>query len=96
MPVRMLISVDLPAPLGPMIETNSPASTQAHAVEGAELSVELPEPVSLENHARDGGTGRRRVTSPMSPCGAKMTMIASIAPKISRQYGTIDITQFCR
>ena len=26
-PVRMLISVDLPAPLGPMIETNSPAAT---------------------------------------------------------------------
>src|SRR5213594_739722 len=69
---------------------------EAHAVKGAELSVELPEPVRLENHARDGGTGRRRVTSPMSPCGAKMTMIASIAPKISRQYGTIDITQFCR
>src|SRR2546425_5335062 len=69
---------------------------EAHAVEGAELSVELPEPVRLENHARDGGTERRRVTSPMSPCGAKMTMTASIAPKISRQYGTIDITQFCR
>ncbi len=26
-PVRMLIRVDLPAPLGPTIETNSPAST---------------------------------------------------------------------
>src|SRR2546422_3613528 len=69
---------------------------EAHAVEGTELSVEFSEPVRLQNHARDAGTGRRRVTSPMSPCGAKMTMTASIAPKISRQYGTIDITQFCR
>src|SRR5882724_924627 len=58
---------------------------EAHAVEGAELAVELPEPVRLENHARDAGAGRRRVTSPINPSGARMTMTASIAPKISRQ-----------
>src|SRR5437667_1288820 len=69
---------------------------EAHAVEGTELSVEFSEPLRLQNHARGAGPGRRRVTSPMSPCGATMTMTASIAPKISRQYGTIDITQFCR
>ena len=28
----------------------------------------------------------------MSPPGAKMTMNASIAPKISRQYGKTDMT----
>ena len=32
----------------------------------------------------------------MSPPGAKITMIARIAPKTSRQYGTTDITVSCR
>src|SRR5436309_464136 len=65
---------------------------EAHAVEGADLAVELPQPLGAEDHGRGAAAGRG-VRSPASPPGAKMTMRARIAPKISRQNGTIDITQ---
>src|SRR5262249_52862106 len=61
------------------------ADGEAHAVEGAELAVELAEPVGFEDHARPASAGRRRVTNPTSPSGARITITASIAPKISRQ-----------
>src|SRR5216117_4067838 len=75
---------------------------EAHPVEGAELAVELPEPLGDQDHVRDASivysrtAARRGVRSPRSPPGAKMTMAARIAPKISRQYGTTDITQCWR
>src|SRR5438552_935646 len=65
---------------------------EAHAVEGADLAVELPQPHGAEDHGRGAAAGRG-VRSPASPPGAKMTMTARIAPKISRQNGMIDITQ---
>src|SRR5262249_8633191 len=58
---------------------------EATAVEGADRAVELAEPVGFEDHARPAGAGRRRVARPTSPSGARMTITASIAPKISRQ-----------
>src|SRR5262249_22760283 len=58
---------------------------EAHAVERAEFAVELPEPFGPKDHPRPAGAGRRRVTRPRRPCGAKTTITASIAPKTSRQ-----------
>src|SRR5882762_10409826 len=75
---------------------------EAHAVERAELPVELPEPLGDQDHVRAApivyrrAAARRGRTSPRSPSGAKMTIAARRAPKISRQYGTTDITQFWR
>ena len=52
-PVSTLISVDFPAPFGPMIETNSPSrDAEAHAVQGAEAPVELPEVLASRIIAR--------------------------------------------
>src|SRR5262245_5040624 len=72
------------------------ADGKAHAVESEELAVALREIVGSQHPARGAGAGRRRVISPRSPSGAKMTMSARRAPKTSRQYSTTDITQFCR
>src|SRR5436190_290801 len=70
---------------------------EAHAVEGAELAVELPDPLGTKDHARAASCSAARFAqSPASPPGAKMTMPARIAPKISRQTGTTDITQAWR
>src|SRR2546421_4484166 len=69
------------------------ADGEAHAVEGAELAVELPEPLGAEDHEDETSTGGRLTQNPASPPGAAMTIAARIAPKISRQNGTTDITQ---
>src|SRR5438034_902653 len=69
------------------------ADGEAHAVERAELAVELPEPLGAEDHGDEASTGGRLTQSPASPPGATMTIAARIAPKISRQNGTTDITR---
>src|SRR2546426_6784786 len=69
------------------------ADAEAHAVERAELAVELPEPLGAEDHGDEASTGGRLTQNPASPPGATMTIAARIAPKISRQNGTTDITQ---
>src|SRR5438552_1266252 len=69
------------------------ADGEAHAVERAELAVELPEPLGAEDHGDEASTGGRLTQNPASPPGATMTIAARIAPKISRQNGTTDITQ---
>src|SRR2546422_959647 len=69
------------------------ADGEAHAVERAELAVELPEPLGAEDHGDEASTGGRLAQNPASPPGATMTIAARIAPKISRQNGTTDITQ---
>src|SRR2546425_1166534 len=69
------------------------ADGEAHAVECAELAVELPEPLGAEDHGGGASTGGRLTQSPASPPGATMTIAARIAPKISRQNGTTDITR---
>src|SRR2546426_3259678 len=69
------------------------ADGEAHAVERAELALELPEPLGAEDHGDEAPTGGRLTQNPPSPPGATMTIAARIAPKISRQNGTTDITQ---
>src|SRR2546428_658933 len=69
------------------------ADGEAHAVERAELAVELPEPLGAEDHGDEASRGGRLTQNPASPPGATMTIAARIAPKISRQNGTTDITQ---
>src|SRR5262245_1252093 len=74
------------------------ADAEAHAVEGTKPAVVLPEVARFDDHDRTGVITReasdRRpcANSPMSPPGARITMNARIAPKMSRQYGTTDIT----
>src|SRR5947208_4837441 len=69
------------------------ADGEAHAVERAELAVELPEPLGAEDPGGEASTGGRLTQSRASPPGATMTIAARIAPKISRQNGTTDITR---
>src|SRR5947207_63674 len=67
---------------------------EAHAVESAELAVELADPLGAKDHAREASRSTARLSqSPASPPGATMTIEARIAPKTSRQNGTTDITQ---
>src|SRR5262249_39199984 len=61
------------------------ADGEAHVVEGAELAIKLRETVGPQHHARLADAGRRWVTSPNSPSGAKITMSARIPPKTRRQ-----------
>jgi hypothetical protein len=62
------------------------ADRQAHAVERHVGAVELADVPRLEDHARDTSIGPRRLAKrPMRPPGAKITMKASTAPKMSRQ-----------
>ena len=61
------------------------ADGEAHAVQRHIGTVELAHAARLEDHASDTSVGRRRAKKPMSPPGAKMTMKASTAPKMSRQ-----------
>src|SRR2546422_5224792 len=69
------------------------ADGEAHAVERAELAVEPPEPPGAEGHGGAASTGGRPAQNPASPPGAAVTLAARIAPKISRQNGTTDITR---
>src|SRR5262249_21017585 len=78
------------------------ADAEAHAVERAESAVVLREVARFDDHdltapiTRDASGRRPRAKRPMSPPGATITMNARIAPKMSRQYGTTDITVSCR
>src|SRR5262249_1066611 len=78
------------------------ADAEAHPIERAEFAIVLREVTRFDDHdltaliARDGSRRGPRANSPMSPPGAKSTMKPRIAPKMSLQDGTTDITVSCR
>ena len=60
------------------------AHREAHPIERDEIAVELADVAGLENGLA-GHDGRGLAKKPMSPPGAKITMMARMAPKTSRQ-----------
>src|SRR4029077_16008105 len=70
---------------------------EADPIESHVGPVALTEIPRFEDHPRPASTDARRdAKRPMSPPGAKITMKASIAPKIRRPYATTDIAVSCR
>jgi hypothetical protein len=78
----MLIRVDLPAPLGPTIEANSPASTPRLTPSGAQNSPALPEPSAWRITRDPSGRRRDEAHEAIRCCDHDH---GEHAPKISRQ-----------